>query len=615
MIVKEYGFCHGVQLAIKNAQDCTASNVYMYGNLVNNSSVMAEFTARGYTVVENVESIPANSTVIVRAHGIGQQEYAAMQAKNANIIDCTCSKIKKIHTIVQKESARGAQIFIIGKKNHPEVVGICGWCDNATVLETDADLALLPAQGDICVVGQTTCKRDWWQQATCHIKQAYPHANIHSTLCNAVTDRLNKAANIAKDAAHTIVVGDISSANSVELHRTCARMCESTVFVRGVQDLPIASISKCAQEKNICLVGSTSTPAGIVDTVYDAINFACFFQGEAAAIENTCNTIFKQALSDATHPITTHAITDLMDQNKGGKRIRGALIQLGHNIAANETAPASIIPAAYEIFQTAILIHDDIIDRSNLRRGRTTIHNLHEDPHFGLARAICIGDYGFFLVNHLIANAKLDNDTKVRLMQHFSKVQITTLEGELIDVTLPHQNIDPTTEEYHHAVTAVNINKTAWYTIVGPLILGAVCGGASQTFLSQIEEMAVPLGIAFQIRDDLLGIYGTTQAIGKPAISDIVEKKQTLLYGYAAKHASPAQLSRLAQLYGNPAATMACLEEVREIFTKTGARAHALEEIQNLSDISLAKICNLPIHETYKSLLNGLVLYLTTREN
>jgi len=638
--IKESGFCYGVQAAVDRANANFANvpdGVYLFGDLANNSHVMATYRAKGFHVAKSIEEIPQNTIVIIRAHGVPRVVYDNLREKGAKIEDCTCVKVKKIHKIVEEKSAAGYLVVIVGKKDHPEVIGTQGWCDNAVILETEADLHDINVQSNICVVAQTTCKRDWWNKATELVLKKCPTAEIYNTLCSVLTEKLDQAAEIAQAVDAMIIVGDKKSANSLELYNTCAKICAQTYFVSSLSDVP--AINPTA---TVGLAGSASAPAEIVAQIHDCLTFANFLAKSKAEIDEiTDRHVRNKQLVPDDVPFVDEAVLELYRQNEGGKRIRGAMIKLGEKIALRSSTGDSQSPVeniectkylsvavAYELFQTAILIHDDVIDRSETRRGKKTIHAAAKDArlakgdtsaearHFGTSRALCVGDYGLFLANHLIATAQIDDRTKVRLFNQFSSIQLTTLEGEIMDVTLPAEPIDPVKNyaAYMDAVYQIYESKTAWYTLAGPLKLGAICGGADNAFAAKLADIALPLGLAFQIKDDMLGMYADDMVLGKPAISDMHEKKQTLIYGYAYKHATAQQRQTLDDLYGKQTATTADLRTVREIFTATGAAKFADDEITKLSAQSLELIDALQTDDECKILLRGLVYYLLVRK-
>lgn len=168
---------------------------------------------------------------------------------------------------------------------------------------------------------------------------------------------------------------------------------------------------------------------------------------------------------------------------KGGKRIRGALVNLGYQLAAGKSEEIIRIGAAYEILHTAILIHDDIIDQSLTRRDQPSLYQALGGNHYGISQAISLADYGFFLAFKLIADT---NAAEV-----FSQIMMDTAFGQMLEL----EKANP---------LLVAKFKTARYTIAGPLQIGAVLAGANQKLIRVLGEFGESLGIAFQIQDDIL---------------------------------------------------------------------------------------------------------------
>jgi geranylgeranyl diphosphate synthase type I len=286
------------------------------------------------------------------------------------------------------------------------------------------------------------------------------------------------------------------------------------------------------------------------------------------------------------------------EAGKGGKCIRGSLVKLGYELALGSQAGEEILPicASVEILQTAILGHDDIIDKSPLRRGRDSMWRAlerlvetraaekrdiqgrkaqnHEaddensnERHYGISQTICLGDVGISLANSLIIESSFEPDKKIKAMKKFIEVQLNTVDGEMLDVLMSYGK-DYGDEEGIFKIARL---KTAWYTIAGPLQLGAVLGGASPELLDAMRRYGVFLGTAFQLRDDILGIDADEAEIGKSNTSDIAEGKVTLLAHFAMKRATPEQLEQLRGVYGSGAVSETDRLAVHEIFENTGA--------------------------------------------
>ncbi|MDR2136682.1 MAG: polyprenyl synthetase family protein [Synergistaceae bacterium] len=262
------------------------------------------------------------------------------------------------------------------------------------------------------------------------------------------------------------------------------------------------------------------------------------------------------------------------EAGRGGKCIRGSLVKLGHEIAAGRTSDDSLLPAsaAFEIFQTAVLCHDDIIDKSPLRRGKESVWQAiaqRSTTDYGVSQAICLGDAGFFLANRLVAGSSFGLAEKAEAMKVFLDVQSNTVDGQMLDVYLSRQ------KDYGDEASIVKVAslKTAWYTVVGPLQLGAVLGGASPGLLAAMERYGMSLGIAFQLRDDILGVKAKEAETGKSNTSDIAEGKATLLVHYAMKRATPGQLATLRRVYGREDVSEEDRATIGDIFDATGAFA------------------------------------------
>lgn len=643
MVIKmqESGFCAGVRRAVENAMQyenqTSQKQVVLLGDLVHNKHVMQTFLDKGFSVLKELNSIPVNSTVVIRAHGVSCAVYNELEKKNVTIEDCTCVNVKRIHEIVAKESAKGYRIIVIGEKKHAEVRGIVGWCspDSTIVVEKESDLVNMDFLGKVCVVAQTTCKRDLWEKAVRTIRDINPSVVVYDTLCNVTNIRESKAKAIAEQSDTMIVIGDKDSANSCGLCDNCHTVCENSFLVSSLSDLTGSiKVKKSLMHSDIIgLAGSASAPDDIISDIYNYLVFIDFLNISKKEIEAASQDYFDEFCSNTINcTFVQESLNDLRSQNEGGKRIRGAMVKLGEQIASRGVN-SNYLPIAvgYELFQTSILIHDDIIDKSDIRRKKATIHcNLAKRikdicgdnisdvnaEHYGVSRALCTGDYGFFISFQFLSKCSVDVAVLEKVYQLYFQILTITCEGEIMDTILPFEKISilDNYKEYENTVYKIYEYKTAWYTLAGPIMLGAVCGGASDELISLLESITVPLGIAFQIKDDLLGIYSSEKTLGKSVLSDIRENKQTLLLGYAYKNADDEQRLLLDQHYGKENADECDLEVVRNLFEKVGAKQYAENEIQRLSNESKRLIHNNLIDKENQAILLGLISYLTDRE-
>ncbi len=303
--------------------------------------------------------------------------------------------------------------------------------------------------------------------------------------------------------------------------------------------------------------------------------------------------------------------------NESGKMVRGTLITLGYYFKNNDFTYALPLACAYEVFETSILIHDDIIDNDILRRNQKTItaynndkYSEYKDNHLSESIAICMGDYGLYKANDLIINNYSNDKNFSKLFKTYNDIVIDTIRGELIDVITPFEEknnlFKGNTEQNTMDIYTL---KTAWYSIVGPIILGMILANCQDNMINEITEFALPLGIAFQIQDDLLGIYGETQTIGKKAGNDIREFKQTLLYAYTK---NTPYYNDLLKEYGKENYN---LEKVQGIFTKSGAKDYCINKMNELYEESINKLNIIKwLDDNNKEILLDFIDYLKNRE-
>lgn len=267
---------------------------------------------------------------------------------------------------------------------------------------------------------------------------------------------------------------------------------------------------------------------------------------------------------------------------RGGKRFRAALIYYSYKLfgGTNEGAITKL-SIFIELIQSFLLIHDDIMDRSPLRRGGPTMHTVYEqfskdhdfndDTHFGQAIGTLAGDIASQLAVEIISESDFPAEKKVELLSLVSKEVHRVCLGQLHDILLGY-NYPPDFEEQD--ILAVYSYKTATYTFKLPLFAGAILAGATKNELKTLESYAMHCGIAYQTRDDVLGVFGNTSETGKDTISDLAEGKKTLLIVAAHRQANEEQKLRLKELIGKKDLNLEEAHEARSILEQAGARRY-----------------------------------------
>ncbi|MFH1048968.1 MAG: polyprenyl synthetase family protein [Patescibacteria group bacterium] len=274
-----------------------------------------------------------------------------------------------------------------------------------------------------------------------------------------------------------------------------------------------------------------------------------------------------------------------------GKRIRPALMYYGYlALSGKNKKEAMKLAMAAEFIHTFLIIHDDIIDRDNLRRGARSVHYIYKKSaeknhyqvnasHYGNSQAISIGDMCFGFVGEIIAQSKFDCGIKNKLLEKISDIVFNTAIGQFHDVfaAAAKNGID-----MKFALTILEY-KTARYTVEGPLHLGAIMAGASDKTLKILSDFAIPLGIAFQIQDDILGVFGSSEETGKPVGADIREGKKTLLIIKALELGNKAQKKEIISALGNPRVSAAQIERARQIIIDTGSFEYSKKLAEKLA--------------------------------
>ena len=310
----------------------------------------------------------------------------------------------------------------------------------------------------------------------------------------------------------------------------------------------------------------------------------------------------------------------LKNLNSDGKLIRGFLIALGYKMLKDDIKYSYNLSLAYELFQTSILIHDDIIDNDNLRRGKDTIHYANYKKYKSLNEqdakkasesiGICIGDYGYFKVNEIIIKNYQNDPNFAKVFNYYNDIVLKTIEGELTDVVLAFEGKYKDITNLDDNIMLIYKLKTSFYTIIGPLCLGLILGGIEDNKLEDIKIFGEKVGIAFQIQDDILGIYSD---MGKVIGSDIKEFKQTILYSFTAKNEK--YKNELMKYYGKENIGENEINEVRKIFKECGAYDYALNLMNKYYDEGNEIIKNnCWIKNEYKDILYGFIQYLKGRK-
>ncbi|CAB4755129.1 unannotated protein [freshwater metagenome] len=310
----------------------------------------------------------------------------------------------------------------------------------------------------------------------------------------------------------------------------------------------------------------------------------------------------------------------------GGKRVRPAFCYWGWRGAlagglppAEIDDPAMAASAALEFLQACALIHDDVMDGSDTRRGQPAAHrrfaNLHRSnawmgspEHFGLGAAILLGDMCLSWSDQVLLTSGMPDAALNRAKPVYDEMRTELMAGQYLDLLEQARGGG----SIERALRVVRY-KSAKYTIEKPLHLGAALAGASLEVFTTYTAFGLPLGEAFQLRDDVLGVFGDPKETGKPAGDDLREGKRTVLIAIASERASSAQMSAIRTHLGDQGLDLAGVEELRQIITDTGALDHAEQLISDLLQSSLLAIETDAINPAARVIFTDLAHAATTR--
>jgi geranylgeranyl diphosphate synthase type I len=292
---------------------------------------------------------------------------------------------------------------------------------------------------------------------------------------------------------------------------------------------------------------------------------------------------------------------------RGGKRLRAAFLYWGHRSAGRPDSDALVrLASAMELFQAAALIHDDVMDDSDTRRGMPAAHRALAAHHsargwdgdgerFGLAGAVLAGNLCLTWTDEMYATSGFDAADLARGRPVFDRMRTQLMAGQFLDVVesmRPWQGVDAG-ERVERAGRVIRY-KSAKYSVEHPLLIGATTGGLDAAGLDALSAYGLDLGRAFQLRDDLLGVFGDPGATGKPAGDDLREGKRTVLLAHALEGSGLADRRRLERLVGRADLDAGQVGELRGIIAGSGAVELVEREISGLATSARTAVCETP---------------------
>lgn len=269
IVAKNAGFCFGVSKAmeiINSLLENCNERIYTIGSIIHNEQVVNDLKSKGVQVVDFVDDVKKDSNVVIRAHGVTPDVYERLRERNLNYTDATCPYVKKIHKLVNEKYKEGYKIIIVGDRNHPEVEGINGWCNNTAAVVNSIEEAesLEKHNNNVCIVAQTTLSKEKWENINNILNKKFENVIKFDTICSATSDRQNEAAQVAKNVDIMFVIGGKNSSNTQKLFEICKKHCNETYKIETSGDLPPVDIKKF---EKIGITAGASTPEWVIKEV------------------------------------------------------------------------------------------------------------------------------------------------------------------------------------------------------------------------------------------------------------------------------------------------------------------------------------------------------------
>ena len=320
-VAKSAGFCFGVDRAVKMVYGELekGTRVATLGPIIHNQDVVDDMTAKGARIISSVDELEEGETVVIRSHGVDREVYRQIEAKGNRMLDATCPFVSRIHHIVSEKTKEGYFILIAGDKDHPEVQGIVGHCDqNYLVFKDNVELSDFFENSykkfgkKLAFVEQTTYNILVWEKCLNVIPKNDPDIFIADTICSATDARQSDAAELAKSSDIMIVVGGRHSSNTVKLYEVCSRYCK-TYHIENSDELHSLNLPDA---ERIGITAGASTPAYIIKEVQTKMT-----ENENLTANMDEDIDFAQALDESFKKIHT------------GEKVKGTVVAVNNTEA------------------------------------------------------------------------------------------------------------------------------------------------------------------------------------------------------------------------------------------------------------------------------------------
>ena len=270
VLAKNAGFCFGVQRAVEESlkiQKEYNKKIYTLGPLIHNNDVVNYLEKNNIFAIEmnDVDNLASDDIIVIRSHGVSKSVIDTLSTKGLTIINATCPFVTNIQKKVDKYSREGYTIAILGDENHPEVIGINGWCNNEAIITKNGEF-VDKVPNKVCVVSQTTEKQENWTRTITNLSSNIKELLAFNTICAATEVRQKSVQELSNESDLMIVVGGKNSSNTTKLYEIARKNCKNTIHIENCNELT----EDIVFNENFKLVGITagaSTPDWIINEV------------------------------------------------------------------------------------------------------------------------------------------------------------------------------------------------------------------------------------------------------------------------------------------------------------------------------------------------------------
>lgn len=271
IIGKNSGFCFGVKRAVDGLESDSKKyvNIKCLGEIVHNETVVKDLEKSGVQFIEEIEEVKENDTLAIRAHGVSKEVYQIAKIKNIKLRDYTCPKVKKIHEQIKEAQEEGYSVILIGKENHPEVIGSKSYAEDIFVIEDIDDVDSLPKLHKVFSIVQTTFSMKKYEQIKEKLKSKYENIKFIDSICLSTKSRQEECANISQKVQFMIIIGGKNSSNTKKLYDVACTNCENCIIIQDECD---KKIEECKKYDIIGIMSGASTPMKTIDRVVEKIH-------------------------------------------------------------------------------------------------------------------------------------------------------------------------------------------------------------------------------------------------------------------------------------------------------------------------------------------------------